>query len=139
MALVLQQNTRSPAAQRLDLAFVLFLRGLALIFLAMSLLIWLKVVGFWPGDANRFDTMTPLWRVYAGVLMVVAPVASVGLWTTLAWGRVVWFLLIGFQSVAVLRFPGAFDSHDEIVLFHLATLAIYLLFQIGERFIAKKA
>ncbi|MEM8749778.1 MAG: DUF6163 family protein [Pseudomonadota bacterium] len=96
----------------------IYFRVLSVVFFAMSILIWMKVIGFWPGAENRFDTMSVPWKVYASVLLVLAPVVSVGLWTTLFWGRVVWFIVIGFQSVAIFQYPVEFGGHKSIVFLH---------------------
>ncbi len=116
-----------------------FLRLLSLAYVGLTILAWLQLIGYWgEGPQSRFDLMTTQWKIYIAVLAVLYPITAVGLWTTLSWGRVIWFLALGFQTVAILRFPDAFAVHDFIVLFHLGTLAFYLVFELALRVIDKK-
>jgi len=119
-------------------AFNSFLRALALCFVGLSIHIWLTAIGYWEGANFQFDTMAMDWKVYTAVLMVLIPITSVGLWTTLPWGRVVWFLAIGFQIVAWMRFELGSAMGEQLVLFHLVTLGIYVIFQLALSLITKE-
>ena len=119
--------------------YSLFLRLLSLVFVGLTILAWLQLIGYWgEGPQDRFDLMSTPWKIYISVLAVLYPVTAVGLWTTLSWGRVIWFLAMGFQIVAIMRFPDSFAVHDIVIFFHLGTLAIYLGFELALRFIEKK-
>ena len=118
--------------------FKLFLRLLAVVFFAAAIYVWLRAIGYWEGAENRFDTMKLPLQIYTAVMAVMLPVASVGLWTTLPWGRVIWFFAIAFQSVTLLRFPELFQFPEATLAFHLLCLAVYVLFQLLLLFIAKK-
>lgn len=134
-------ETQKPAEHTLRIVeffLSLFLRVLATIFFGVAILVWMQAIGIWEGPHNRFDTMDPALRIYIAVMAVILPVASVGLWTTLAWGRVIWFFVMTFQSVSVLRFPEYFDVPVLVVIFHVVCLAIYLALQISHYIIAKK-
>jgi hypothetical protein len=116
-----------------------FLRLLSLAFVGLTILAWLQLIGFWgEGPRSRFDLMDTQWKIYIAVLAVLYPVAAVGLWTTLSWGRVIWFIAIGFQIVAIMQFPESFAVHQSVVLFHLITLGFYLVFELALRVIEKK-
>ncbi len=116
-----------------------FLRLLSIAFIAFTIHIWLTAIGYWEGANFRFDTMEWKWKIYTAVLLVLNPVTSVGLWTTLSWGRVVWFLAAGFQIIAWLSFKMLPALGLEVIYFHLITLAIYLIFQIALYLINKEA
>ena len=116
----------------------LFLRLLAVVFFAATILIWMQAIGIWDGPQFRFDTMEPALRIYIAVMAVILPVASVGLWTTMAWGRVIWFFVMTFQSVSMVRFPDMFAWSTEVVVFHVFCLAIFTGLQISLYVIAKK-
>ena len=118
--------------------FKLFLRLLAIVFFAAAIYVWLRAIGYWQGAENRFDTMELPLQIYTAVMAVMLPVTSVGLWTTLPWGRVIWFFAIAFQSVSLLRFPELFQYPAAILMFHFLCLALYVLFQLLLLFIAKK-
>ena len=119
-------------------AFNTFLRALALCFIVFSIHIWLIAIGYWEGANFQFDTMATDWKVYTAVLLVLAPITSVGLWTTLPWGRVVWILAIGFQIIAWMRFQLGSSMAEQVVLFHLITLGIYVVFQLALSLITKE-
>lgn len=120
------------------LLFHIYLRLLAIIFFAAAIYAWMQAIGFWDGDNYRFDTMGMALRIYTAVMVVMLPVASVGLWTTLPWGRVIWFFAVAFQSVSMIRFPDLFAMPAMVLLFHFCCLAIYVVFQLLLLVIAKK-
>ncbi len=115
-----------------------YLRLLALVFLGLSILIWGLLLGIWPIGPGRFDLMSTHWRVYASVLAILAPICAVGLWTTLSWGRVIWFTTIAFQTIAISQVNAGFDLNAPVVFFHAVTLIIYLILQLLLWVIAKK-
>ncbi len=121
----------------LSRGYVVFLRVLALVFVFLALQIWLVSVGF-DDFGLRFDLADSATRVYLAVLAVLFPVAAVGLWTTLSWGRVVWLLAIGFQMIAGWWYPQAFPGAVATTTFHLLTLVVYIGFALGVRITAKK-
>ncbi len=121
----------------LSRGYIVFLRLLALVFVFFTVQIWLVSVGF-DDPGLRFDRADSLTRVYLAVLAVLFPVAAVGLWTGLSWGRVVWLLAIGFQMIAGLWYPQTFPEAAATTTFHLLTLAIYIGFALGVRITAKK-
>ncbi|MEL6504454.1 MAG: DUF6163 family protein [Pseudomonadota bacterium] len=122
-----------------EFLFHTILRLLALLFLAFSLYTWARAVGFWPDPQLRFDTMDNPQRIYIAVLAVLSPVTAVGLWTTLSWARVVWFMTIAFQAVMIMWYPTVSAHGGWLIVFHAASLALYLLFQIALGFMRKEA
>ncbi|MEE9375921.1 MAG: DUF6163 family protein [Rhizobiaceae bacterium] len=128
----------SKPARWVEVGFSLFLRLLAIVFFALSLHTWMTAIGFWEGSNFRFDTMSTPWKIYTAMLLVLNPVTTVGLWTTLSWGRVVWFLAIGTQIIGLLRFDLGSMLGNQLMLFHLGTLAIYVIFQLALFFINKE-
>lgn len=114
-----------------------FLRVLALVFVFFALRVWMEAVGLDDPDL-RFDTAGRLERVYLAVLAVLLPVAAVGLWTTLSWGRVVWLLTISFQMAAGWLYPQDFPAAAAAITFHLLSLVLYIGFALGVRITAKK-
>ncbi|MEE9315110.1 MAG: DUF6163 family protein [Rhizobiaceae bacterium] len=121
-----------------QIAFNLFLRLLAIAFFGLSLYTWLSAIGYWEGANLRFDTMSVQWKIYMAILLVLNPVTTVGLWTTLSWGRVVWLLAIGVQIVGLLRYDIGTMLGKQVMYFHLGTLALYVIFQMALRFINKE-
>lgn len=120
-------------------AMVIFLRLLSLCFIALTLYVWLRVVGFWQGAENRFDTMSSGLKVLTAILSVLFPVSAVGLWTTLAWGRVVWLLSVVIQLLAFAGVFGLVLMPVEVVSAHVAAIGIFFSMQLGLYLITKKA
>ncbi len=128
---------QTPEPTLLSRGYTVFLRVLALVFVIFTLQMWLVCVGFDDTDL-RFDLADRSMRVYLAVLAVLFPVAAVGLWTTLSWGRVVWLLAIGFQMSAGWLYPQTFPEAVATTSFHLLSLVVYIGFVLGVRITAKK-
>lgn len=120
-------------------AMVIFLRLLSLCFIALTLYVWLRVVGFWQGAENRFDTMSSGLKVLTAILSVLFPVSAVGLWTTLSWGRVVWLLSVVIQLLAFAGVFGLVFMPVEVISAHVAAIGIFFSMQLGLYLITKKA
>lgn len=115
-----------PAQRRVGWLVVSWMRVMSLALFGMTIIIWLRAVGYWPGEEFRFDTMPVSHRILTAILAVLFPVASVGMWSTLSWGRVVWYMavivhLLGsyFANAAILPF-------SQLLALHGISLAIYL-------------
>jgi len=137
--LAMEQKPQAGAARLVDRLIKVFLGLVALGFFALAIHAWLRMVGFWPGDANSFDTMDATWRSYSAVQAVLLPVVAVGLWTGNAWGRVVWFMAVAVHCAAFFTFAGSLQWQLELLIFHGASLAIYLILLIIGLIVAKKA
>lgn len=135
----MEQKPQSGAARVVDLLITLFLGLVALGFFALAIHAWMRMVGFWPGPNSSFDTMDATWRSYSAVQAVLLPVVAVGLWTGNAWGRVVWFMAIAVHCAAFFTFAADLEWQMELILFHLASLSIYLILLIVGAIVAKKA
>lgn len=132
------RKTPSRMQQIIELLFSIFLRLLAVIFFAGALYVWMTAIGYWEGPNYRFDTMGVALKIYTAIMGVMLPVACVGLWTTLPWGRVIWFFAVAFQAVTLMRFPELFSAPNLILIFHVCCVVLYLVFQLLLFVIAKK-
>ena len=130
------EESKLPA--RLELATDVFLRCVSMFFVALTLAIWLQAIGYWDADATRFDTMSTQARTYTSMLAVLFPVTAVGLWTTLSWGRVVWFLAVIVQLLAFAGAFGAVAVNNQLLITHGICVLIYLSLRGALRFIPKK-
>lgn len=131
-----EEQTREQVL--LDSLFMFFVRFLSLIFFVLSIVTWAWAVGIWEGANFRFDTMPKSLKIYVAILAVLNPVTCVGLWTTLPWGRVIWFMSIGFQCTFLFRLPDIIQGSHWIIVFHLGCLALYLGIELLQRRIDKK-
>ncbi|EFL90534.1 DUF6163 family protein [Ahrensia sp. R2A130] len=134
-----EQRTKTGAAKVVEVIITVFLGLVALGFFALAVHAWLRMIGFWPGDANSFDTMDATWRSYSAVQAVLLPVVAVGLWTGNAWGRVVWFMAVALHCAAFFTFASGLQWQLELLIFHGASLAIYLVLLIVGLIVTKKA
>lgn len=130
---------KPPPQSWLEIALVWYLRLLALCFIGFAALYWLRVSGFYDGANWRYDTMSLQWKIASVLLSVLMPVAAVGLWSALSWGQVVWTMAVFTELMMYTWFPEYFGTNANIVWFHLATIAIYLILQGGLIYKAKKA
>ncbi len=122
----------------IELAFVWYLRALAICFIGFTLQYWLRVSGYYPGENWRFDTMTIEWKIVCAMLSVLLPVSAVGLWSTLFWGQVVWTIAIVTELLMFGWFSSIYGVNPWLTTFHLASIIIYLTFRLVIRFKANK-
>lgn len=68
-----------------------FLRFCSLIYLGLAIWVWLDVLGV--RDGVGYTGMTDSRQFEALFFCILYPIVSVGLWTTLLWGRIIWYLM----------------------------------------------
>lgn len=123
---------------RLEWLQSVFMRVVALVFIALALHAWMRVTGFSDGGDYRFDAAGDHWRLASAVLCVLLPVAALGLWSGQPWGAVLW---VAAASVAVamhVLLPALYGRADLLVAFHLAGLATLSVFRLAIVFLANK-
>ena len=64
------QKDAGKRGGRLDLMQSVFMRVVALVFIALALHAWMRVTGFSDGGAYRFDAAGDHWRLASAVLWV---------------------------------------------------------------------
>ena len=127
-------ESRQPQQRLVGWITVCFLRVMSLVFFVLAIAIWMRAIGYWDGPFNRFDTM-PVWlRVQTAILAVLYPVVSMGLWSTLSWGRVVWYMAVTVAIAMPILFGGqGFAAVSGIIVFHISCIAFYLLLRLWLR------
>ena len=123
-------TTRKRHSTRNDLAMVIFRRGLALALLVLALYYWIRIVGLSDEEGLRFDTMSEAWRVASAIQAVLLPIAVIGLWGLFAWGTSIWLLAVAIELTMHMGMAQIFGEAREIVLFHIASLAVYVLIKL---------
>jgi hypothetical protein len=113
-----------------ETAFAWFLRLVALYCLFFGVLYWVRLIGFYPGDAWRFDLMPVYWQVAASVLAVFFPFAAAGLWMLASWGPVIWFICAATETVMYAGFPDLFGERWPIVGAHTFVACVYIAFRL---------
>lgn len=106
----------------LRLAIIWLRRSAGLMLFACGLAFWVRLVGVYPQQGWRFDTMQVEWRIVVPALAVLCPVAGLGLWLVVSWGTVVWVLVAALEAVMHLALPGLFGKADLQLLLHFTGL-----------------
>lgn len=103
-----------------------FQRVLGLFYLGLAALTWAWALGIWPSPEIRFDTVAPLERVLLATFAVLHPICAVGLWSTMPWGRVVWFMTVSAHVLAVFAPTRLVFVPMQLLLVDAALLLAYL-------------
>lgn len=117
---------------------LIFLRLLALVVLALAVLVWARALGVWPDETARFDLLPAAGRTYTAVQAVLLPVAAVGLWTSLAWGRVVWLLSVAILLMEYATIPSTPDLYLQLLILNAIAIVTYFSMRLTLFFIANK-
>ncbi|MBL4598308.1 MAG: hypothetical protein JKY82_11915 [Rhizobiaceae bacterium] len=123
----------------LETLYIVFLRGVALVFVYFALQYWMRLIGIYDGPDYQFDTMAEHWRVAAAVLAVLLPITALGLWGLFSWGPVVWIFAICIEVGMHMGLPQLFGEQQMLMLFHAICLMVFLVLQVAKRFIVNKS
>lgn len=118
-----------PRQSLLEILFVIFLRLVAVSCFAFGMVYWGKLVGFSDGGAMRFDLMTAPWKVAASTLAVLFPVAALGLWHSVSWGPVLWFMAATGEVAMYNVWPELFGQRPIVTVVHVTIALCYILFR----------
>lgn len=101
------------------------LRVVAFFLLLFAIGYWSQVVGL--GDqALRFDVAPNHWRVASVALLVLQPVAALGLWGASRWGVTVWLMTIAIEFAMFAIYPSLFGERPTLLMFHAVCAVFYL-------------
>lgn len=115
---------------QLDTVYYAFHRLVALACLILGLFYWIRLLGFYPGLAWRFDLMPVHWQVASVILAVIYPFASVGLWLVAPWGAVIWVLCAGAEIAMYGALPDLFGYNYPLIGFHLLVALVYAVLRL---------
>ncbi len=124
-----EEPIKSSIISKLEGLINLFLRILALVFIAFAIKYWLVLVGVLDVEI-RFDTMPNHWKVAATFLGVFYPIAALGLWGLYRWGIVIWFLTASIELVMHVFYPQLYGQFETLVIFHLVSMTAWLLYSL---------
>lgn len=122
----------------LDPLFNLFLKVVALFFVAFAVRHWLLAIGY-PDTEVRFDTMVFRWQVAITALAILQPIASLGLWGATRWGYVVWFMAAAIEVIMYILLQDVFGAFWPVIYFHLGVASVMLLYLMIESLRARRA
>jgi Family of unknown function (DUF6163) len=121
---IIQQEPGSRLDMRL--ALVIYVRILAVVFLASGLQNWAILLGPLSPDGNFLSQ--PLALVVATIFFAVFNlVAGVGLWLLSSWGTVVWLMTALTETALHAAFRPMFEFQPALIGFHVGSVLIYLV------------
>lgn len=102
----------------------IYLKIVALFLIVFSLGYWARLVGI-HDPTFAFDSMPPHWQAAIASLVVLQPIAALGLWGHSRWGIVVWVLVIAIEFVMYGLFPSLFGTANRLLMFYAVCLLCY--------------
>lgn len=124
MTQVPENHNKNLSTYRWFVALLLKVIGLVLLFFSISY--WAKLVGI-SDAAIGFDTLPTYWKVAGAALVVLMPVAALGLWGNNKWGIVVWFLVVAIEVVMYGFYTSLFGTSQGLLVFHGASVSAFVL------------
>ncbi|EJF88860.1 DUF6163 family protein [Bartonella tamiae] len=115
----------------LSLSFGLYLRFLALICLIFGCMYWTRLIGLFPGELWRIDTMPMQWQTLCGALAVIYPVAAIGLWLRSPWGVILWIFAAFCESLVFTVYQSSFIYMPSIAFLQGILFLGFLAFQVA--------
>ncbi|MEO0329638.1 MAG: DUF6163 family protein [Pseudomonadota bacterium] len=111
---------------------LIFQRVIAAFLLIFAIKYWFVAVGL--GDeALRFDNMSNAWQAVMSILLVMQPVAALGLWGGFKWGIVVWLITAVLECVMYGFYPAIFGTATLLLIFHTVCVVFFATAAIAER------
>ena len=124
--------------EKWEFSYHTYLRLLAIFFIIFTIQTWMRAIGISAEGELGFDKMPTYWRIAIAALCVLHPMTALGLWGLFAWGIAVWLIGIFIQLTMHLAFPALFGAQTTLVILHITSLAIFIIFQIAIRFAANR-
>ena len=103
-----------------------FLKIVGLCLIAFSIGYWAKIVGI-PNSQASFSTMPGSWQAAISALVILQPIAALGLWGNTRWGVVVWILVILIELSVYFFQPLMLSRPQMLLTFHASSFAFYLI------------
>lgn len=128
---MIDDSVHPPKFSITDVLFVVFLRIVAFIGIWLGLEFWAMLVGYSHNGLARFDLLTVPWRVATCSLAVIFPVAGIGLWMTVSWGPVIWFLGAVTQILMYGVWSSTFGENPLLIAFHIIVVVVYAAFRLA--------
>ena len=107
-----------------EIAFVWFLRLMAVISMVSGLSYWAQLTGLGAADLPRFDELPVHWQVPWVVLAVLLPCASMGLWMLTSWGIVLWAVASLLEIAVYGVWSASYISRPAVVFGHILALTV---------------
>ena len=118
-----------------------YLRVISLLFLYLSCLFWLRILGYDWGGGSSIPLLdygvSDVW--YLVFFSSFYPIIGFGLWTTLWWGRVLWYFCLFLHLVIYYYFSSFLVTYNSVYfLIHFFSIFFYLLLHIRIYLLVRK-
>ncbi len=124
MSQIPQTADKSLSSYRYFVSLLLKLIGLVL--LAFSIGYWARLVGIFDA-AIGFDTLPSYWKAAGAALVILMPIAALGLWGNAKWGVVVWMLVVIIEIVMYGFYPQLFGEARSVLFFHIVSVLVFVV------------
>ena len=104
---------------------LLLMRVVASVLIVFSASYWALLVGI-TDSAIRFDSMSTGWQLAATSLVVLQPVAALGLWGGWRWGVVIWIFVAAIEFTMYGINPDTFGEANFVLIFHAVGILAYI-------------
>ena len=116
-----QRSSRTPRG-----LLQIYLKVIALVLLSFSIGYWAQLVGVANPEVS-FETMPGFWQATFAALVILQPIAALGLWGDTKWGIVIWIIVIAIELLMYAVEPEIFSAPERLLVFHIASFFLYLL------------
>ena len=104
---------------------LLLMRVVASVLIVFSASYWALLVGI-TDNTIRFDSMSTGWQLAATSLVVLQPVAALGLWGGWRWGVVIWIFVAAIEFTMYGIYPDTFGEANFVLIFHAVGILAYI-------------
>jgi len=101
----------------------LYLKFLSICYAAGAILHMLDIFDL----RNEFSQMNSIWKLWILFLLLFDSVAAPGLWFGKTWGVLIFLMIAILQLIAYVGFRSIFGQQTFLVVFHIVTVAGYLI------------
>ncbi len=105
---------------------ILFVRTMAVVWIAKGLYHWAVVCGIGDPTGQAFETAPLAWQTATVFFAVIDLVAGVGLWLAAAWGGVVWLTAASSMIAVEMLFPQVYGGRLTVIVAELVLIGVYL-------------
>ncbi len=126
-------TTPEPAPHRQSATLDYYLMALAVVMMLLGLRQWAVIVGVMDAGGGSFEAMSTAWKLATMHMAVVDPVAAVGLWMRVAWGRVIWIYAVASEIAFHTVFIGMFGGDLLLVGFHAVAFTAFIVLTVMTR------
>ena len=114
-----------------------YLRVISILFLYLSCLFWVRILGYGSSVQLLDYGVSDIW--YLVFFSCFYPIIGFGLWTTLGWGRALWYFCLFLHLVIYYYFSSFLITYNSVYfLLHFFSVFFYLLLHLRIYLLVRK-